>query len=79
MNDVNEQFVDKLLQSVEEKVQTQPDALMLFVAECTAFLAMHQVPAQSMARFEREANRIMDTYMTFELLEPGIIRGKDMQ
>ena len=65
----------QLLAKVEEVAIHEPDMLMLFIAECTAVLAMNQIPSEEMAYFEQQANHIVDRYVTFDMLDANVSKG----
>ena len=74
MRNINQQLIDTLLEKVREKALKQPDTLMLFVAECMAFLAMQKLSDEELTLFEHAAYNIIDTYTKPDMLDSAVIR-----
>lgn len=77
MHHIHQQMIELLLEKITQIALEQPDALFLFVADCTALLAMKQLPDADMPYFENEVNKIIDAYMGTTILDSTITRDNN--
>lgn len=74
MMDERQQAAETILAAITKVALEKPDQLLMFIAECTAVLAMNGFTQDELAQFDVNVQQIIEDYLGGQLIDFDVVR-----